>query len=317
MNRQLKVPEHEKPRHLPPKKIRLPIVALAATLALSNAPLAGARPSARSADGPKPPQAADTDKPRSPEAGAPYEAVLGPAVGEVETTVTRTRGEGEGFLFIDYSDQSRRPRAGVSIPFSEERGGLVQVIQGRVRTVLIFENSIVVAVGYDAAFSGELLLRMAGENGEFRNSSAVEFPLPADCLSGNLLSAAVATGEDGSESVLYFMNRGGHVRAFSMDRWGEPYAGAQLSASEGARLVPIGRGLAALFEPGSPILALLKADFTSETILLNSLPVPPSDSIPAASASGPEIMLTIGGRRFLLSEQVPGDFHSLRLVALP
>ncbi|NYZ60829.1 hypothetical protein H0O01_04000 [Candidatus Micrarchaeota archaeon] len=312
--------EHKKTRHIPPAKaLTLPkrfgravgIVATAATL--SFAPSAEARPSMRDTQGPKPPHAADTGKPRSAGPREGQGADLSPAIGNVQTSVRIIREDaGEGTISIDYVDSSGR-ESGISIPFSEERGELVQAIPGRERSVLVFENSIVIAVGYDASFRGELLLRM---DGSFRNSSAVEFPLPADCKNGNLLSATVATGEDGSESILYFINKAGHVRAASIEAWNAPYATAQLLPSENAKLSPVGRGIAMLFKPGSGTLTFLKADFSSESITPNELPIPASTSPPSVSTIGMETVLSIGGSRFLVAETVPGDFSSLQLVAL-
>jgi hypothetical protein len=229
--------------------------------------------------------------------------------------VTRIReDDGEDLISIEYSDQSGRPPVSISVPFSGERGELVQSIPGRERTVLLFEKSIVIAVGHDARFRGELRLRM---DGDFRNGPAVEFPLPEDCRDGNFRSATVTTGEDGSESILYFMNREGHVRAARIDAWNVPYATEQLPPSETAQLVSLGRGIAVYFEPGSGTLTFLKADFQSSSISTNPQPALPSQAPPLVSSTGAETILSIGGSRFLAAETVPGDFSSLRLVRLP
>jgi len=308
-------PKHERPGKALtfPKRLARAAGVTGTALTLSFAPSAEARPSMKDMEGPKPPHAVDTGKPRSAGPREGREEGLSPAIGDVQTSVRTIRGDGgEDALSIDYADSSGR-ESGISIPFSEARGGLAQTIPGRERSILIFENSVVIAVGYDASFRGELLLRM---DGGFRNSSAVEFPLPEDCRDGNLLSATVAAGADGSESILYFINKAGHVRAASIEAWNAPYADAQIPPSENARLLSAGRGIAMRFEPDSGTLTFLKADFASESITPRELPVPSSASPPLVSTVGMETILSIGGGRFLVAETVPGDFSSLQLIAL-
>ncbi|MEW5996795.1 MAG: hypothetical protein AB1657_04335 [Candidatus Micrarchaeota archaeon] len=306
-------PEKAKdPKYVPPRKPFRKQGRFAAAAALAALELA--RPGiseARGVSAPsKPPRTADTDKPEAPVTGIS----LGPSQGPVDTSIRYTRNEdGQRLLVIDYEDRSGRS-AGPIVPLHDGMGSLLQEFPGAERTVLVFENSVIITIGYDATFRGEFLLKM---DGGFRTSTSVEFQLPEDCRNGNLLSSAVVKDADGTEGILYFINRNGYVRARRTDRMNPPVATAWLPASGNAVLVGLTNGMALHFQPGEDAVTFLKADFGTESILTQERELPGVESPLTVVRRGMETIIITGGRRFLASETEPGDFSSLGLIQLP
>lgn len=305
------MPEHEKPRkpkYVPPRKPfrRAGFAALAGAAIFFFADLA----KAGSFDA-KPQRTRDADK---PEQVSSPEAQLGPAVGAVDTSYKYiTNEDGQDILVVDYRDRSGRV-SGPLVPLHDGMGPLRYRFVGAERTVLVFENSVIITIGYNAAFEGRLLLMMDGRQ---RTSTSVEFALPEDCQNGNLVSAAAVRDAGDVEGILYFISRNGLVYARRTDQMDCPFATAMLPASDNAVLAGLPGGIAVHFRPGDSAITFLKADFATETIQVQERPLPGAEPPLTVVQRGTETIITTGGRRFLVSETRPGDFSSLELVPLP
>jgi len=262
--------------------------ALATALVLSHAPSAEARQSIWGMQGPKPPHAADTDKP----------------VREgVTTTVSVSRGDGGAFFVVSYKNDNGI-ESSVRLPFEGENPAIRFVIPGREISVILTDDAAYLTLGSAAAARGERHILLDGRPtlGNF-----LRFALPSDCLDaegGGISSAEVVEGDAGP--VLYFSNISGKVRSTRLNIRDDPYSIAELGMST-PLLVKAGSGVIA-YEPGNRRVAFLKWTEDEEMVKAEAmLPSPPS-SPPIVEASGPEVRAYFGSTQVIFTRTASGDY---------
>ena len=311
MKRRLKIPEHEKPKkpkYVPPKKpFKLPKSNHALPFAAAAALVFLSMPGDSKANtvipaGPKPHDAADTEKPSETQ---PPEIAMG-----VSASTRYETSEGATTFVITYEKDGRMKD--VHIQLSEETGTPQRVMTGAERSVIVTDKAIVITLGYNAAFRNDIFLTIEGPQ---PLDSSIMFPLPEDCLNGNLSAYTMVWGGDGEER-LYFANSSGKVRSTRINVRDDPYSIANVGITQGFTLAAAG-DYAVGYSAGSNTITFFRGsgeeEMPSSSVQLHN----PVSSAPAWREVGGGIEVRFGQERVLLMHADPLDPSKFTAVLVP